>query len=356
MIHKKVIIIVICVAIFSLVGIGIFLSNNSKNRDSRLNTQSGFVLDPKSSSSQFKEIEDIWEKRIEEIGVKEAYIEFKETYKTADFGAQHPLMHIFGELIYTKAGVDGLAVCDSTFAFGCYHGFFTRAISEEGMGLIPELDKICLKTYGPYGTGCQHGIGHGLIEYTGHSNLEDALSACSMTTQVNEILGCASGVFMEYNTPTIFTGTNVTQGPRRLDKNNPHYPCNTIVPEEYKSSCYYEISSWWSAVFNRDYEKIGVLCKEIDNTKHRELCYLGFGAVAPPSADYSIDGTIDLCKRMPDANAEVLCRAGASWVFFSIPEKRSLAPLFCEGLTKKNVQYCVQKSDLLGNGEINSGI
>ncbi|NQV93221.1 hypothetical protein HQ403_01855, partial [Candidatus Kaiserbacteria bacterium] len=124
----------------------------------------------------------------------------------------------------------------------------------------------------------------------------------------------------------------------------------------YRSSCYYEISAWWSAVFNRDYEKIGALCEEVTNEEQQEACYMGFGGVAPPSANYDVDKTIHLCEKMPSFDGELLCRAGASWVYFSIPEKRSQATLFCEGLTEENSKYCVQKSDILGTGEINLDI
>jgi len=162
--------------------------------------------------------------------------------------------------------------------------------------------------------------------------------------------------FMEYNTPTIFTGEDINQRPRKPDTDNMYYPCNTIIPEKYRSSCYYEISPWWNTIFTKDYEKIGSLCNKITNTKYQESCYMGFGALAPPSTDYDVNRTINLCKKMPDAGAELLCRAGASWVFFSIPEKGSLSPLLCNGLSEENVRYCVQRSDLIGTGEINNRI
>ena len=289
-----------------------------------------------------------WSKRMNEIGVEQTYAEFKEENASRHFSIQHFAAHIMGELLYDKKGIKGLTVCDSAFAFGCYHSFFGRALSEQGMEVISDLNNACLEKYGPLGTGCLHGIGHGLVEYIGHNKLVAALNACTMTTQVNPLFGCTSGAFMEYNNPIIITAENIYSDERKLDKSNPHEPCNTIVPEKFRKSCYFEIGLWWKQVFGEDYAKLGKLCQEIINMDYQESCYLGIGTVIAPSSDFDVKESINMCKKMPDDTAELTCRAGASWIFFAVPEQRSLAPAVCEGLEENDKNRCLLKANLIG--------
>src|SRR3989344_4330329 len=176
-----------------------------------------------------------WSELMDEIGIEKTYRQFKSEYKDIHFGSQHTAAHIIGELIYEKAGIKGIIFCDATFAFGCYHSFFGNALANSGPDVIPEIDKSCIDKFGPFGTGCQHGIGHGLMEYFGHENLLAALDACSVTFQKNPLFGCTSGVFMEYNVPIIITLDDASTRPRMLDKSIPYDPCPGL-PSKYQES------------------------------------------------------------------------------------------------------------------------
>ncbi|MDP2735120.1 MAG: hypothetical protein Q8P12_02850 [bacterium] len=292
-----------------------------------------------------------WTGLIDTKGAAAAYEDFKETFADSHFSLQHLNAHLFGELLYRKLGIEGIAVCDATFAFGCYHSFFGQALAEHGMAAVEQLDRACIDKFGEYGTGCQHGIGHGLLEYFGHRQLIAALEGCTFTTQVQKLFGCTSGVFMEYNVPIIITPEFARTEVRELDGEGPYAPCATIVPEGFRESCYYEMAQWWDKVYLGDYAKIGELCQGIALLKEQEPCYLGTGNVAAPSSDYDVASTIEKCEAMPTSEGEFLCRAGASWSFFAVPERRELAPLLCEGLGQ-DAYRCAQKSDLIGTGEI----
>ncbi|MCP6719985.1 MAG: hypothetical protein KJI72_01485 [Patescibacteria group bacterium] len=293
-----------------------------------------------------------WAERIDAVGAKRAYEEFKETYYKEHFGIQHTLAHVMGELLYEKESVQGLTVCDATFAFGCYHSFFGRVLSEHGIAIIPELDKACVEKFGPLGTGCQHGIGHGLREFMGSEKLVDALEACILTTQLKDLFGCTSGIFMENNVPIVISADKPAYTePRTLNPNNPYEPCNTIVPEQFRNSCYYEMAQWWNQVFNRNWEKMGRLCEEVGNEEYTKSCYFGIGNITAPSSQYEVEATINKCKQMPSREAEVTCRSGASWSFFAEPIARDKSPEICKGLGAEIEQKCAKESDLIGNGE-----
>lgn len=290
---------------------------------------------------------------MDKMGTKKTYQQFKSEYENVHFGRQHTVAHIVGELIYEKEGINGLAICDATFAFGCYHSFFGKALAENGPDVISEMDKACIDKFGPLGTGCQHGIGHGLMEYFGHDKLISALDACSTTSQKNPLFGCTSGVFMEYNVPIVITASDAFTKPRKLDKKDPYNPCPNLL-SKYQESCYNEMAQWWDKEGNywKDYQKIGQLCQAIPESKNREACFLGTGNVAAPGSQYNVVEAIDKCNKMPTKETRLLCRSGASWSFFSSVTYRHLAAEVCDDLDLEAKSKCVQDSDLIGNGEI----
>ncbi len=292
-----------------------------------------------------------WEARIAAVGTLRAYEEVKTEYTNRDFGIQHTIGHVIGELIYAHDGLKGLLVCDISFAFGCYHSFFARALAENGEGIVRTLDTACVERHGPFNTGCQHGIGHGILEYFGHAQILKALEACKLTTQVRDLFGCTSGVFMEFNFPVIVAAEKSTPTVREVDPKNPEAPCNTIVPVRFRRSCYYELGQWWEKVFSRNYQKLGSLCDAVTPENDlREYCFLGIGHVAAPSSLFNVEESIKKCAEMPTSEGVLACRAGASWSFFAQGE-RAIAPSLCAGLGEKSSE-CVEKSDLIQNNEI----
>lgn len=291
----------------------------------------------------------VWSTMMDKEGPESAYEKFKERYRRQDFGIQHIIAHVIGELIYQKKGLPGMVVCDSTFSFGCYHSFYGQALVSEGLSIIPVADKFCIDKFGPLGTGCQHGIGHGLMDFFGPEKLVLALEACSMTTQQKKLFGCTAGVFMEYNVPIVLSAENSKIEPRVLNKKNPYAPC-TEVPEKYQESCYHEMPQWWdkSKVFDKDYKKIGELCQAIVSSTSKESCFLGTGNVAAPSSNYVVADTISKCNQMPTTDSKVTCQSSASWSFFSSITYRSLSEQVCANLDDVTRQRCVKKSDLIG--------
>ncbi|MBI2108575.1 MAG: hypothetical protein HYT93_00135 [Parcubacteria group bacterium] len=344
------------IIIFLVIISGIFFLYNKNIPEFFVGTPLGPQLSNIGNSREDLQIKrDHWKSRINEIGPESAYSEFLQTYNHMNFEKQHTFAHIMGELLYEKVGVNGLAICDKSFAFGCFHGFFTGAISKEGIGVIAKLDNACLKKFGPYGTGCQHGIGHGILEHVGPDSLVKGLEACRFTTQIESShFGCTSGVFMEYNTQTIFTRDNVYQKVRDLKEQNPFEPCNTLVPSKFKNSCYFEISAWWMQVFNKDHIKVGQLCQMIQGEEYRKSCYLGFGTVSAHLAQYNVSDAIKICKETSGGNieAELLCRASASWSFWAMPGHKQESLALCDNFEDEEVEFrCVSESDLIGTGE-----
>lgn len=291
-----------------------------------------------------------WTNAIRESGAAQAYNNFKQAFAYDHFGTQHSAAHIFGEILFDEEGIEGLSYCDSTFAFGCFHSFFSKALHVLGEGVIGDMDSTCILKYGEFGTGCQHGIGHGILQYTGHKNLVEALELCRFTTQKVPTFGCTSGVFMEYNVPLINYGEDqafVTRS-RVLNPDKPYEPCPGL-PYKFKESCYYEMGQWWDKVYDANYEKIGELCENILDQEFRESCYLGVGNVVAPTNLYDVAKTKKDCSLMPRDTGRLNCRSGASWSFFANPDYRDLASQVCDDLDEKTKEKCVQGSRLIEN-------
>lgn len=245
-----------------------------------------------------------------------------------------------GELLYQKEGLKGFAVCDQEFNYSCYHGFFTAALADKGVPIVRELNKVCEDTYNPRPSPCQHGIGHGLMSYLGRNKLVEALSLCKLTNQTNPLHGCTSGLFMEYNASSHFSGTNGVIDRRILNPANPHEPCNTIVPQEFRSSCYAEIPLWWREVYNRDFDLIGRLCLSIERKSEQSACYQGVGLVIAPTTNYNVNEVKILCKKMPDLSGQRQCLAESYKVFKALPGHQDKANQICSDLLPSEKSLC----------------
>lgn len=184
------------------------------------------------SSQTVGEIRVTMEKNIEDMGGREAYQTFKQQYENVPFDAQHSASHLFGESLFHSLGLPGISVCDSDFSFGCYHGFFTKAVSEQGLVVVSDLDVACTAVTDAQSiSACQHGIGHGILEYVGPLHLSRALEACTNTHQSNPLVGCTSGVFMEYNVPLSVSENGVFSTTARPleNPNEPYHPCTEVA-------------------------------------------------------------------------------------------------------------------------------
>lgn len=333
-------ILVVLIAVFSIVLI------KSKPKNQKLLET---VPSASNNTGNFATDKVLWSKKIDELGADAAYKEYLNAYADKNFGTQHTAAHIMGTLLYEKKGIEGFATCDQSFAFGCYHSFFTSAITDLGLSVVAKLDQSCLDKYGLLGTGCQHGIGHGLMEYFGPKRLVDALAECKQTTQKHPLFGCTSGVFMEYNLPVIIDATNTRMESRKFDEKNINSPC-TSVPAQWQGSCYFELTQWWaqSTPYKGDFKKIGSLCQAVTDEKNRHDCFLGIGNVAGPNNQYNAAATVASCKKMPNLEATVTCQSGASWSFYAMPQYKSLASELCKDLDSKSQELCAKNSDLIG--------
>lgn len=276
---------------------------------------------------------------------EEAHRLFKERYEKVPYNFQHVVAHFFGELLYRKDGIPGIAVCDSSFGFGCYHSFFGLAIAERGPSVAKDLDDECFKKYGRLGTGCPHGIGHGLMWYLGDEKLAEALSYCDGMHYTEPIGGCTSGVFMEYNERTMATASG-EGGSRPFDPGNPYEPCTT-VPVKYREACYFEQAGWWHRALALDTARAGALCEGVAVRGEREACFRGLGNTIGPSTEYDTKASREQCELVQTREGRDLCKQGAAWTFLSDPERAARAPEICDQEDAARKAQCLENARII---------
>lgn len=251
----------------------------------------------------------------EEVDAADEYATFKAEYAEKPFAAQHLAAHRMGQKLYEELGIEGFGVCDESFAFGCYHAFFGGAITDKGTLIVSELADACRKRFGDNSTGCEHGIGHGLIEQFGREGLLEALALCDATRQNMPLFGCTGGVFMEYNSAVTFPDGNAIVNVREPDQGNLHAPC-TDVPEKYRTSCYFEIGLWWKQVLGSDYARIGNMCRAAATESERDACARGWGTVIAENVEYDPEKAGEHCGTIDDVQLADACKLGVAMRFF----------------------------------------
>ena len=279
-----------------------------------------------------------WNKLIDLVGPKEAFMKLKGEFKE-QFNSAHEAAHRFGEVLYQKDGLDAITICDETFDYACYHGVIFSAIQDKGVAIIRKLNQVCLERFGPDKPGCQHGIGHGILEYLGLDKLVEALNLCSQLSWHGRLFGCQGGVMMQYNFPVSLRKDYT--GQRRVADDNPYVPCLTLPPR-YNEVCFLELTRLWYKAYNRDFAKMGKLCQKIIKKEGQETCFWGIGLNAGVNTGFDTLKNRQICTLMPDTQSEILCRAG-SYLGYVHTNHKATREDFCQDLSATNTKTCYAK-------------
>lgn len=276
-----------------------------------------------------------WKQEIIRNGSEKAYGEFLQKNDLIPEARQHLFAHAFGEALFEERSIEAVLTCTDAYSFGCYHGLFSRAIAEGGKDALVKLDLACTEKFGNL-SGCSHGLGHGILEYLGYESLNGALAMCSsFVSQPTPLLGCTSGVFMEYLAPLKGVDGALAPSSRPFDQERPFAPC-TDVAEGYRSSCYFELGQWFRQTPHTDY---GELCSRLSGTA-KMSCFLGIGTDMTRGWK-DAETLIDKCARY-DAENELACRAGAAWSLIGSP----VAVALCAYENAELKRVCIETADL----------
>ena len=224
-------------------------------------------------------------------------------------GDCHRIAHRMGSAALSRfkdkvapAFIAGSPVCAS----GYYHGIIERAFLGQPtnkLGVVARQmctdSQITKQTFLLY--QCIHGLGHGLMIYTGY-DLPLSLTTCKGLRTDFDKISCSGGVFME----NFSSSYGVTS--KYLRKNDPIYPCNDKISDPYKVQCYGLVTANLLKTTGYDQKKTAAGCKRSE-PEWVGTCFESFGRDVSGIAGRS---AVEGARELPPSPATTPTRATAS--------------------------------------------
>jgi hypothetical protein len=187
-----------------------------------------------------------------------------------------------------KAFAEGSASCWS----GYYHGILERAFvaaDPDDLGTISRrlCDDEGIRATDYLAYQCVHGLGHGLMIYTGY-NLPVSLGVCDQLATDWDQSSCTGGVFME-NISSSYGFTS-----KWLKDDDPVYPCNS-VKERHRYYCFLMVTSRILQRNGYDWEKTAETCQGVEKD-WIDICFQSFGRDASGSTRQNAGEILRLCR------------------------------------------------------------
>lgn len=287
------------------------------------------------------------QKILKEKGPQKTYDYFKEFYKDKEPSKPHELLHWLGGEIYNLEGIKGASICDESFNWGCFHGFFGRAISLEGEKFIKKAEAVCSLSARDifHVSDCFHGMGHGILAWEGYDtqNLLKSLDYCSNLEASETRQSCANGVFMEYNFGTMHSLNTDKTLIRQFKPENPLEPCDKI-PEFYKSTCFSTQIYWWRDVLKEDFAKISGICNKLEVLEKRS-CFSSLGVIFLSKYENNIVKTGESCTKYPDKDGSTYCVEGAIQYLLAKNKEVKNSLDLCSYLSPEGKTKCLIESN-----------
>ena len=236
---------------------------------------------------------------------KEAWDYLKRVFMVNDqiIGNAHGFAHLVGNGIYHNLGLEGIVVCDETFAYGCYHGVTEAMLLHAGVSEIPLIEKNCLSILKGHEnqdyTGCIHGIGHGLVTWSG-LNVKKALMGCDALHERYRPY-CYDGVFMEY----------ADSLPKKAPTKNLWEFCDSLE-QRYQYNCARYQALLLTNVFGLSFRESGQACSLAQDEKIREACLGTLGHIVAQQEQSNKEKIITRCSVLYKEEGYAVCIMSAA--------------------------------------------
>jgi mono/diheme cytochrome c family protein len=249
----------------------------------------------------------------------------------------HRIAHMMGAaaLVRYEGGVgkafaEGSASCWS----GYYHGILERAFADvEPEELAPVSRELCedadVRRTAFIAYQCVHGLGHGLMLYTGY-DLPHSLEVCDALVTSWDQTSCTGGVFME----NISSSYGITS--KWLRDDDPLYPCQTVA-ERHKLYCYLMVTSRILPLVNWDYAKAADWCLKSDDA-WVATCFQSLGRDASGQSRGNVAQILGICAEAGEHANE--CIYGASRDLTSQDSGPARAAALCSKAPAEAQEYC----------------
>jgi mono/diheme cytochrome c family protein len=249
----------------------------------------------------------------------------------------HPIAHMIGAggLLHFdgsvgKAFVAGNATCASGYYHGLLQWKLAGAEEDEATEVAREAcmdPEIKENAYNYY--QCNHGLGHGVMLYTGYE-LPIALRMChGLKTEFDQI-ACSGGVFME-NLSSSFGLKS-----RWVREDNLLYPCN-IVSHQDKLYCYLLVTSRILPQVGWNWKKAADWCRRSEK-EFVNICFQSYGRDASGTAVQEPVKANRFCSQAGSGEKE--CIFGAARDIMNNNSADPRGKRFCEVVKKQFRSYC----------------
>jgi mono/diheme cytochrome c family protein len=238
------------------------------------------------------------------------------------------LRHFDGDV--GSAFVEGTPTCGS----GYYHGLLQWKLAglEEDQ-VAPVAREACndskIRQNNFIYYQCVHGLGHGLMLYTG-LELPIALKLCHGLQTEFDQTSCSGGVFMENLSSSFGLHT------RWLRKGNLLYPC-TIVSQQDKLYCYLLVSSRILPAVGWNWKKAADWCRRSEKG-WVDVCFQSYGRDASGAAVHDPDRTRAYCAQA--GSGEKQCLYGAARDFMNNDSTDPAAGQMCSKVKRQYRAFC----------------
>jgi mono/diheme cytochrome c family protein len=274
-----------------------------------------------------------------EVGPKPALAEFDRRI-AADPEIErncHRIAHMMGAAALVRydgrvgrAFAEGSASCWS----GYYHGILERAFRDvEPDDLTATARVLCddadVRRTAFIAYQCVHGLGHGLMIYTGY-DLPRSLETCDGLATSWDQTSCTGGVFME----NLSSSYGITS--KWLRDDDPLYPCNSVA-ERHKLYCYLMVTSRILPLEDWDYGKAAAWCRKAESG-WVATCFQSLGRDASGQTRGNVSEILAICAKGGDLERE--CVYGAARDLTSQDSGAARAAKLCARTASRNSSYC----------------
>jgi mono/diheme cytochrome c family protein len=272
-------------------------------------------------------------------GPKVALALFTHAMQTKPFVEEncHRIAHAIGAGALTRfhgevgpAFAAGSAVCWS----GYYHGILERAfqgVPNARLGRVAR--RLCTRVEAEASVfvayQCVHGLGHGLMIYTGY-DLPLALRTCDGLSTPWEQTSCTGGVFMENQSSSYGFKS------RWLRPKQPLYPCTTVA-ERHKLYCYLMVTSQILPDVGYSWSKTVHVCRRSE-ARWVATCFQSLGRDASGQTRGRVAQIERICGLAGDMERE--CLLGAAKDLTSNDANGRRAARLCASAEATARAYC----------------
>jgi mono/diheme cytochrome c family protein len=225
----------------------------------------------------------------------------------------------------------GAMTCNS----GYYHGVLQLAFAGLQKGeVVRKARRLCttpaVNTDDFLLYQCVHGLGHGLMIYSG-DDLPWSLKTCHKLQTEFDRVSCTGGVFMQ--------NLDTTMGVSKyLSSKNPIYPC-TIVASRDKVYCYLMVTSRILTLDGYNWNKTAAWCRKAERG-WVATCFQSMGRDASGTTRYVAKNTIQLCSYAGKDEDE--CLYGAARDYANNYAGGKQAAVLCNQSPKQYRGYCFE--------------